>query len=205
MLDTFLPGRLKTRWLRYRIRQTNREFADTFRAVPEDEFISLDLETSSIDPGSAEILEVAAIPIRGGRIFPGQSLVLRVKPSGELNPDSVPIHQIREKDLENALAPEDALRQLLQFIGARPLIGYNIRFDQQILSRLCQHYFGFPLPNPVKELSRRFYWKQLHRQPEGVTDLRLESICRELSVPMLDRHTARGDALTVALAWLKLE
>ncbi|MGI9277576.1 MAG: 3'-5' exonuclease [Endozoicomonas sp.] len=205
MLDTFLPGRLKTRWLRYRIRQTNREFADTFTVPPEGEFISLDLETSSIDPETAEILEMAAVPIRGGRIFPGQSLELRVKPSGELHPDSVPIHQIREKDLENALPPEEALRQLLHFIGSRPLIGYNIRFDQQILSRLCRQYFGFTLPNPVKELSRRYYWKKLHQKPEGVTDLRLESICRDLSIPMLDRHTARGDALTVALAWLKLE
>ena len=204
MIEHLLPAPLKSRWLTYQIQRRHRDFADVFVKPPADELISLDLETSSINHQSAEILEIAAMPIRGNKVFPGESLVLRVKPSGDLNPDSVPIHQIREKDLEDALEPEEALRQLLYFMGGRPMVGYNIKFDQLIIRRFCQQYFGFQLPNPIKELSHRYYWKKLHQQPEGVTDMRLEKICEELDIPILDRHTAKGDALTVALAWLKL-
>ncbi len=204
MIINLLPAPLKSRWLTYQIQKRHRDFADVFVSPPVGEFISLDLETSSIHHHSAEILEIAAMPIRGNKVYPGESLVLRVKPRGELNPDSVPIHQIREKDLENALEPEEALRTLLHFIGGRPMVGYNIKFDQLIINRFCQQLFGFKLPNPIKELSHRYYWKKLHQQPEGVTDLRLEKICEELDIPLFDRHTAKGDALTVALAWLKL-
>ncbi|PVZ69619.1 3'-5' exonuclease [Pelagibaculum spongiae] len=204
MLQNLLPGKLKSRWLNYQLNKQQHEFADCFQPAIKGEIISLDMETSSLDTQHAEILEIAAVPIRHGKIYPGQTLELRVKPLKALNPTSVPIHQIREIDLQQALGAEQAIKQLIQFIGARPLLGYNIRFDQKILNRYYKALLGFELPNPTLELSHRYYKKKLHSQPDHITDLRLETICSELDIPMLDRHSAKGDALTVALAWSKL-
>ncbi len=204
MIETLLPETLKYRWLSRRAGTSASIFMRFFPPVAEGELISLDLETSSLDTQTAEILEIAAVPVRQGKVYPGEALVLRVKPDKALNPESVPIHQIRRKDLEYAMAPEDALEDLLMYIGRRPLLGYNIHFDQQILTRYCQQYFGFKLPNTVKELSHRYYRRMINTEPEAVTDLRLESICKNLKVPLLDRHTAKGDAVTVALAWSKM-
>ncbi len=203
-METAITEKLRYSWLNFQNRNRYADFQRLFAPVPDDEFISLDLETSSLDTDTNEILEIAAVPVRGRKVFPGKALVLRVQPEKELNPESVPVHQIRSKDLENALQPKDALEQLLSFIGRRPLVGYNIRFDQKILSRYCQTYFGFKLPNAIRELSHRYYRKKLYSQPEQITDLRFEKICEDLDIPILERHTAKGDALMVALAWLKM-
>ncbi|MGY0215851.1 3'-5' exonuclease [Endozoicomonadaceae bacterium StTr2] len=196
--------KLRFSWLNLTAGRSHADFSRFFPAAPANEYISLDLETSSLDPDTNEILEIAAIPIRDGRIYPGEALVLRLQPEGELNPDSVPVHRIREKDLERAMLPKEALIRLLTFIGRRPLVGYNIRFDQHILSRYCRKYFGFNLPNSIIELSHCYYRKKLQTQPESTTDMRFEKICEDLDIPVMERHTAKGDAMTVALAWLKL-
>ena len=204
MLQSLLPAKLKSRWLNYQLNKKQSALADIFQPAPENEIISLDMETSSLDTQHAEILEVAAVPIRNGKIYPGETLELRIKPKLALNASSVPVHQIREKDLEQALDAETALLELLKFIGSRPLLGYNIRFDQKILNRYCKQLLDIDLPNQTLELAHRYYRKKLHRQPHQITDLRLETICQELDIPMLDRHSAKGDALTVALAWTKM-
>ncbi|CAM3576186.1 3'-5' exonuclease [Parendozoicomonas haliclonae] len=199
--EQWLDG-LKYRWLE---RRKGEQFGRYFPPAPAGEYISLDLETSSLDTKTAEILEIAAVPVRGNKVYPGEALILKVKPTGQLHPDSVPVHQIREKDLEQGVAPLEAIIELLTFVGRRPIIGYNIRFDQLILSRYCQQYLGFPLPNRVLELSQRYYRRKLNTQPDKVGDLRFDTLCRDLDIPILERHTARGDAITTALAWIKLE
>ncbi|WP_281647731.1 3'-5' exonuclease [Parendozoicomonas sp. Alg238-R29] len=203
-MDALIPDGLRYRW--YGMQARNKAiFSELFPPLGVQEYVSLDLETSSLDTETAEILEIAAVPVRQGKVFPGESLVIKVKPFGRLDPDSVPIHQIRSKDLESAMDPERALGELLKFLGRRPLLGFNIRFDQLIINRYCKKYYGFKFPNLALELSHAYYRWVLNKNPEGVTDLRFETICTELGVPVFDRHTAKGDALSVALAWLKMK
>ncbi len=39
----------------------------------------------------------------------------------------------------------------------------------------------------------------------GNVDLRFDTISKQLDIPMLERHTAVGDALTVALMYVRLK
>lgn len=54
---------------------------------------------------------------------------------------------------------KEALLQLIEFIGNRPLVGYHIRYDKTILDIACRKHLGFPLPNRLIEVSQIYHDK----------------------------------------------
>lgn len=190
---------LKTMGTRFKVQGTPWE--PLFMPYHGDEVISLDCETTGLDPNTDDLLTVAAVKIRDGKIMTSEKLDLRLPPSPKQAADSIRIHGIRKVDLEDCIPFSEALPKLLNFIGNRPLLGYYIKFDVTLLNRYVREAFGFELPNPTIELADVFSSKT--RQPE-TADLRFERILTELSVPTFGRHTAIGDATMVAMAYLKL-
>jgi len=190
---------LKTMGTRFKVQGTPWE--PLFMPYHGDEVISLDCETTGLDPNTDDLLTVAAVKIRDGKIMTSEKLDLRLPPSPKQAADSIRIHGIRKVDLEDCIPFSEALPKLLNFIGNRPLLGYFIKFDVTLLNRYIREAFGFELPNPTIELADVFSSKT--RQPE-TADLRFERILTELSVPTFGRHTAIGDATMVAMAYLKL-
>lgn len=190
---------LKTMGTRFKVQGTPWE--PLFMPYHGDEVISLDCETTGLDPNTDDLLTVAAVKIRDGKIMTSEKLDLRLPPSPKQAADSIRIHGIRKVDLEDCIPYSEALPKLLNFIGNRPLLGYYIKFDVTLLNRYIREAFGFELPNPTIELADVFSSKT--RQPE-TADLRFERILTELSVPTFGRHTAIGDATMVAMAYLKL-
>ena len=190
---------LKTMGTRFKVQGTPWE--PLFMPYHGDEVISLDCETTGLDPNTDDLLTVAAVKIRDGKIMTSEKLDLRLPPSPKQAADSIRIHGIRKVDLEDCIPFSEALPKLLNFVGNRPLLGYYIKFDVTLLNRYVREAFGFELPNPTIELADVFSSKT--RQPE-TADLRFERILTELSVPTFGRHTAIGDATMVAMAYLKL-
>ena len=190
---------LKTMGTRFKVQGTPWE--PLFMPYHGNEVISLDCETTGLDPNTDDLLTVAAVKIRDGKIMTSEKLDLRLPPSPKQAADSIRIHGIRKVDLEDCIPFSEALPKLLNFIGNRPLLGYFIKFDVTLLNRYIREAFGFELPNPTIELADVFSSKT--RQPE-TADLRFERILTELSVPTFGRHTAIGDATMVAMAYLKL-
>lgn len=169
-----------------------------------DEIVSLDLETTSLDPRRADILSVGAILIRQGKMQVGERLELYVEPPPSLDAESIRIHKLRRMDLEGQLNIQDALRQLQDFIGNRPLLGYYVSFDIAVLSRHFRRY-GMPrLTNPRIEVSALYHRKVSRLFPDVHLDLRFDTLSRALDIPVTGRHTALGDAQTVSLMFLKL-
>lgn len=191
---------LKTMGTRFKVQGTPWE--PLFMPYHGDEVISLDCETTGLDPHTDDLLTCAAVKIRDGKIMTSEKLDLRLPPSPKQAADSIRIHGIRKVDLEGAISIDEALPRLLDFIGNRPLLGYYINFDVTLLNRYIRQSFGFELPNQTIELADVFQTKT--RQPE-TADLRLERILTELNVPTFGRHTAIGDATMVAMAYVKLQ
>ncbi|WP_332401324.1 3'-5' exonuclease [Vibrio metschnikovii] len=179
-------------------------YQDLFTAPLETELISLDCETTSLDPQRAELVSIAATKIIDNRILTSQAFHIRLAAPTSLDSGSVRIHQLRHQDLANGLSEQQALQQLLAFIGNRPLVGYHIRYDKTILDIACRKQLGFPLPNPLIEVSQ-LYHQQLEKQlPNAYFDLSLAAICHHLDLPMQDKHDALQDAITAALVFVRL-
>ncbi|GLT13066.1 3'-5' exonuclease [Vibrio algivorus] len=175
-----------------------------FGMIPKGEFVSLDCETTSLNPQQAELVTIAATKIINNKIITSEPFHIKLKAPQSLCSNSVKIHHIRHNDLAEGYSEAEGLEKLLAFIGNRPLVGYHIRYDKTILDRAYKKHFGFPLPNPLVEVSH-LYHEQLERLlPNAYCDLSLEAICRHLELPIQERHDALQDAITAALIYVRL-
>jgi len=192
---------------RFKDKRTQRggAWAHLFEKYEGKEVVSLDLETTSLDVSKASILSIGAVRISGKRVKTSDRLDIALKPPADLTAESIKIHKIRAQDLAEGIELRDALEQVLEFIGNRPILGYYVNYDIRVLSKFLRQEFGFDLPNKAIELSHVYHdiikWKHVG----GDVDLRFDTIASKLDMPIIQRHTALGDAITVALMYVRLK
>jgi DNA polymerase-3 subunit epsilon len=170
----------------------------------EPELVSLDLETSSLDPATAEILSIAAVPVRGRQARLSERFERVVCGGAAVDREAVKYHRLRPVDVEHGLPPARAAAELRAWLGERPLLGYCLGFDCTMLEKAL----GDPTATlgarryDLRELYRR---RLLQRNPDAAPPQALDAILAALEVPVTGRHTALGDATAVALAFLGLK
>ena len=112
--------------------------------------------------------------------------------------------------MAQGLPIEDAMKQLLHFIGSRPLVGYYLQFDVAMINRALFPLLGQGLPQAKIEVSALYYdykFRQLpaYRQQDNADiDLRFATLMNELNLPLREAHDALNDAVMAALAFIKL-
>jgi DNA polymerase-3 subunit epsilon len=174
--------------------------------APPGEAVAIDCETTGLDTRKDDIIAIAAIRIRGNRILTSERFEAMVRPQAKLNPEAIKIHRLREQDVAGARSIDDALPELLRFIGSRPLVGFYLEFDVAMLNKHVRRMLGVDLPNAEIEVSGTYYELKYRDAPPGVeVDLRFMSILNDLGLPALDQHDAYSDALMTAMMHLKLE
>ena len=119
---------------------TNLKYSYLFDPCLENEYVSLDCETTGLNPNKDEILSIGAVIVKGNKILMRDTFNIFVKPSSKIAEASIKIHQIRPIDLVNAVDSKVAITQLLDFIGSRTIIGYYIKFDMTIISKYTKKY-----------------------------------------------------------------
>ncbi|MDN3615441.1 MAG: 3'-5' exonuclease [Vibrio gallaecicus] len=181
-------------------------YRELFTAPHQSEYVSLDCETTSLDPNRAELVTIAATKIIGNRIITSQPFEVRLRAPQSLDSGSIKIHKIRHEDLKNGIEEKQALIELLDFIGNRPLVGYHIRYDKKILDRACIKQLGFPMPNKLIEVSLLYQDKFEKHLPNSYFDLSLDAICKQLGLPQQNnKHDALQDAISAALVFVRLK
>jgi DNA polymerase-3 subunit epsilon len=199
---------LRREWLIYHLGLP--EFRFMFEPPPPNEWVSLDCETTGLNVGSDEIISVGAVLIRGNRIMTSQKLELLVRPQKGVSAESVRIHRLRERDVANGLPIDEAMKQLLHFIGSRPLVGYYLEFDVAMLNKAIWPLLGQGLPQQQIEVSGMYYdhkYRQLPlhlRGEQNHIDLRFATMMNDLRLPLRDAHDAINDAVMAGLAFIKL-
>ena len=169
------------------------------------ELVSLDLETSSLDPRTAEILSIAAVPVRERRVLASERFERVVRGTAAVDREAVKYHRLRPVDVEHGLPPAQAAREFLDWLGDRPLLGYCIGFDCTMLERALGEAGGQGIRNASFDLRQLYRRVELRRNPDATPSLALDEILAALGVPAVSRHTALGDATAVAMAFLALK
>ena len=199
---------LKREWLIYHLGDPAYRFM--FEPPPENEWVSLDCETTGLNVRSDEIISIGAVRIVGNRIMTSERLELLVRPDRGVSAESVRIHRLRQQDVAQGLPIEEAMKQLLHFIGSRPLVGYYLEFDVAMLNRAIWPILGQGLPQPKIEVSGLYYdYKfrklQAYEQQGNVNiDLRFATLMSDLGLPLREAHDALNDAVMAGLAFIKL-
>ena len=192
---------LKKTWAQRKL--SDPQYAHLFDEHP-DEFVSFDCETTSLNVKEAEILSIGAVKIRGNKVLTSDAFYVVVKPEGIMQASNVTVHGLRPKDVSGGIPVQDAVRQLLDYIGGRPLVGYYIEYDVALVNKFLKPMMGIKLPNRAIEVSGIYYDQELKNNPDGYVDLRMASIIAKLKFPDLPRHDALNDSINVALMYLAL-
>lgn len=177
-----------------------------FDNVGNDELVSFDCETTSLDVKEAEIISIGAVKIRGNTILTSESFYVLVKPEGMMQASNVTIHGLRPKDLSGGLPIQDALKLFLEFMGARPVVGFFLEYDVAMINKFMKPILGITLPNRQIEVSEIYYEQEMRRKYyDMVVDLRMASMIHNLDIPDLPRHDALNDSINVAMMYLALQ
>ena len=198
MFDIFFKN-----WNKKKLKDKKYEFL--FDNPIKDEYVCLDCETTGLNPKKDEILSIGAVHIKDNRILMRKTFNIFVKPSKNINIESIKIHHLRPIDLENAVNPKEAILNLLNFIGSRPIVGYYIKFDISIISRYTKQYLGVKIPNESIEVSSMFYKTKKKTSEYEFIDLKFDTIMKELDIPKLGKHDALNDAIMTSMIFLKLK
>jgi DNA polymerase III subunit epsilon len=196
-------------WLRrqfWRASLADHAYRFLFEPGPEGEAVSLDCETTGLDPRTDDVVAVAAVRIQGNRILLSGRFEALVRPEdSQPGAESIKVHGLRRRDVAEARPMRSLLPELLRFIGGRPLVGYYIDFDVAMLDRHAINLIQTRLPNPRIEVSSLYYERKYGDAPPGtVLDLRFASILADLRIPPLPQHDALNDALMAGMAYLAL-
>lgn len=193
-----------SRYLKRRALKDER-YAFLFDPTEPGEYVSLDFETTSLNPKKAEIISIGAVRIKENRILASEMFTMLVRPTKTMDRESITVHQLRYADLKDAAEADEAVNALLHFIGPRPIVGYYIEFDMAILNRYAKSLIGCKLPNETVEVSGIYYNKKEKLIPQGHIDLRFDTIMKELRIPFFGKHSAVHDAIMTAMIFLKLD
>jgi DNA polymerase-3 subunit epsilon len=197
---------LRRAWLLYHL--TDAHFSFMYEAPPANEWVAIDCETTGLDVRRDRIVSIGAVRIVGRCLLTSQRLEIVVRPDRALSRESVRVHGLRERDVAQGVDPETAIRQLLEFIGSRPLVGYFLEFDVAMLNREMWPILGVHLPQGKIEVSAMYYDYKNRQLPSheqgGTIDLRFATMMTDLGLPLREAHDALDDAVMAGLAFVKL-
>lgn len=169
-----------------------------------NEIVVLDCETSTFDKKKGELLSVAAVRVRDGKVSLSEALNLTIDSNAKTDPDAVKVHYLRREDRTEGVAVAEAIEKLLDFIGNRPICGFYIAYDRAILNRYIDQLYNFYLPNKFIDVGDIYLERKYKYLPEVQQNITFEALAQELDVPVIERHTAMGDVITTALMYIKL-
>lgn len=161
--------------------------------------VVLDLETTGLTPNEgARIIEIGAVKLQRLKVV--DEFHILVNPGVELPAIVSRITGLNNEDLVNAATPEQAIPQLLRFIGRLPVIAHNAAIERDFLSSECQCIGQLPPEieyHCTLRLSRRFV--------NNAPNCKLETLANALNLPCPDGfHRALQDARVTAHLWLHL-
>jgi len=164
--------------------------------VPFVNFTAIDLETTSEDSETAEIVEIAAVRVRDGK--PCEVFNTLVKPRGRIPASSTNIHGLRDADVEGASRFEDVWPHFRRFCGNDVIAAHNgYEYDFRILKRM------------VKALGTRFDLCTYDTLPLACdlysTSHTLLNLARTFGIDPGRSHRALDDARTLAHVVMKLD
>lgn len=163
------------------------EMSDTPSAFAD--YTAIDLETTSKVPATAEVVEIAAVRVRDGKVVDQYTAL--VKPKGPIPADASAVNGIYDADVARAPSIAQVWPAFRSFCGEDVIVAHNgHHFDFAILKRTAKEQSGsfdlclfdtLPLARDLFPTSRR-----------------LGDLARQLGIPAGTSHRALDD--TIALA-----
>lgn len=149
-------------------------------------YISIDLETTGLNPRIDKIIEIGAVKVVNGIVQ--ETFNTFVNPGRRLEKRVIELTGIDDHMLEGAPGPEEVLPGLLCFLEDLPLLGHRILFDYSFLKKAAVNQKLTLDKNGIDTL------KIARRYLSGLEHRTLEYLCEHYEISH-NAHRALGDAL----------
>ncbi|QFI68220.1 DNA polymerase III epsilon subunit [Sinorhizobium alkalisoli] len=165
-------------------------------------YVVFDTETTGLFPERGdEIVQIAAVRIVNGKRVEGETFESLVNPGRRIPAASSAVHRITDTMVEDAPGAADVVRRFHRFCEGAVLVAHNAPFDMEFLYRRENELrisFANPILDTVLLSAVVFGRQQAHT---------LDALCQRLGVSLTEavRHTAMGDAVATADAFLRLQ
>ncbi len=157
-----------------------------------EQFVALDLETTGLNPEVDEITEIGAT--RFDRDGGSEQFHTLVNPGRLIPPEIQQLTGISDRDVADAPRFERIASEFATFVGNRSIVGQNVKFDLNFLSRA-----GIDLPGPAYDT-----WEIASVLLPTADHLNLATLAELLEVQPREAHRALADAETTRDIFLAL-
>jgi DNA polymerase-3 subunit epsilon len=163
------------------------------QTIEDSRFVVMDTETTGFHVYAGdEIISIAMLEFEGLKAT-GREYTQLINPQRLIPAESTAIHHITDEDVADSPDIATVLPDIAEFIADAIIIGHHINFDIRFLNRYLKQQIGCQLRNPTLDTMLLFT-----SHTGRIGHYTLEEVAECCHVEMLDRHTARGDALMAA-------
>jgi CBS domain-containing protein len=195
---------------------SGRVFEHVQRALAPRELVQLpwreavywcvDLETTGLDPRTARIVAVGAVPVREGTVRCAELYATRVRPGEGFVWGGAEAHHLLPGEVEGAPALREVLGRLDAALREGVLVVHQSQVELPVLRRVYRSC-GMPWPRPpvvdtvrlLQHLEHRVRWLA-----RGPVPLDLSRARQYLGLPAYPRHDAASDAVATAELFVTL-
>ena len=183
--------------------------AEFLRAYNEEEIVVFDTETTGLNVFQDDIIEIAAIRIKGGEVV-GEPLDLYIETDKPILPmlgdKENPMYAIYHEKMSTGelLSPSDALQRFLAYVGTSPILAHNANYDYNILDNNLQRYCKDTMQ--AHEIRCFDSLKLIRLLAPSLHSYKLESLLETFHLAGVNSHQAIDDVkATVSLVRLCAE
>ena len=183
--------------------------AEFLRAYNEEEIVVFDTETTGLNVFQDDIIEIAAIRIKGGKVV-GEPLDLYIETDKPILPmlgdKENPMYAIYHEKMSTGelLSPFDALQRFLAYVGTSLILGHNANYDYNILDNNLQRYCNDTMQ--AHDIRCFDSLKLIRLLAPSLHSYKLESLLETFQLAGVNSHQAIDDVkATVSLVRLCAE
>jgi DNA polymerase-3 subunit epsilon len=164
----------------------------------DTEFVALDIETTGLNPSTAQVLSIGWVVLRNGRVALETAESHLVRPSRGVG-SSASVHGLTDTVVIEGEHWGDVLDQVVWNLQGRVLLVHHAGLDKLLLDRLCMLRYGARLYVPVVDtLMLELRNQQRRHHIESRKSLRLAELREHFGLPRYSAHDSLVDAIATA-------
>lgn len=178
-------------------------FPDNRMDIHEVPMLSLDFETTGLNPVQDRLLSVGYVGIQHAEVQLATAVHKLIRPEQSIAEESVVIHRITDDAAALGDGLDEVIPELLKALTGKVMLAHHGVIETSFLARACTRLYGVaPVFSVVDTLKIARQWYVRRGKEPGPGDLRLFNLRKRFGLPDYNAHNALSDAISTAELFL---
>jgi len=183
----------------------NQPFPDKKDFINDVGIVSLDIETTGLNPAKDKIVSIGLVEIKHSGINLNSCWHQIIQTKKNIPQQSVVIHQITDDQIKTGMSIKQAMPLLLARLRGNVMLVHNVKVELGFIRKTCQALYASDFVIPVID-TQVLAKRSLERRNAAYNnhDLRLFNLRRSRNMPAYKAHNALMDAIATAELFLAM-